>query len=111
MREKIKMEDFYAEAAALESMNEELTDSSESMAWMICVYFCTSGDYFSDIDEFPYKRVDQFEERGEYGMRYYGIWERKSDGKLFSVWCEDYEEYPDEILEVFKKEETVTKYN
>jgi len=110
MKETIQVSDFWNSAVGVESMNEELTDTDEAKAWMICTYFCSyeAEDCWSDCEDFPYKFIKRYTEKLDYGVeRYYGIYERKSDGKLFKIWVDDYEEVCDELVEVIRK--TVTK--
>lgn len=110
MKERIKLEDFYAEAAAIESMNEELTDANESMEWMVCVYFCSpTAECWKNEPDFPYKYLTTFEECREYDTLYTGIYERKSDGKLFMIWS-TYDECCEELVEVNKKTTTIDTY-
>lgn len=114
MKEKIKLETFIEQAKAVEDMNEELSDllNDEGRAWSLKVYFIDEHmAHCWDKEEFPYDFVDTYEEYNDeaYETTYYGIWQRRSDNKYFRIWS-DYDTCCDELTEVTRTLEEVTKY-
>ena len=77
---------------------------------MITAYLCVDSDVaWEDKADFPYEFVDKYQERDGYYTRYYTIWKRKSDGKLFKIWG-TYDETCKVLWEVTKKTKTTITY-